>query len=108
MKENEGKLALGFALLSGISYQQIDAEILLNIFSTLTFTQAIILAIQGSVFIASIKFKNWHDKIPVYLFKCEKHGYQLSYPQGYNMNLVCPKCLNLDANNHKNNSINDS
>ena len=28
-----------------------------------------------------------------YLFKCPKHGNQVAYPAGYDMKLLCPKCI---------------
>jgi len=86
------KLLASLGLLSVISIQQINAENLLNIISGLNFFQLIILMIQGSVLIANLKLEGWRDKIPIYLFKCDKHGYQLTYPQGHMRMIRCPKC----------------
>jgi hypothetical protein len=86
------KLLASLGLLSVISLQQINAENILNIVSGLSFFQRIILMFLGSVLIANLKLDGWRDKIPIYLFKCEKHGYQLTYPQGHMMIIRCPKC----------------
>jgi hypothetical protein len=37
--------------------------------------------------------EGWKKPLPLYRFRCEKHGLVESYPQGYMMRLVCPKCL---------------
>ena len=79
-------------LLNVISLQQINAESITQLVSGLSFFQLIILMISGSVLIANMKLEGWRDKIPIYLFKCDKHGYQLSYPQGHQMIIRCPKC----------------
>jgi hypothetical protein len=86
------KLLASLGMLSVIGLQQINAEYLLNIVSGLSFFQLLMLMIQGSVLIANLKLDGWRDKIPIYLFKCEKHGYQLTYPQGHMMRIICPKC----------------
>jgi hypothetical protein len=86
------KLLASLGMLSVIGLQQINAEYLLNIVSGLSFFQLLMLMIQGSVLIANLKLDGWRDKIPIYLFKCEKHGYQLTYPQGHMMRIMCPKC----------------
>jgi hypothetical protein len=86
------KLLASLGLLSVISLQQINSENLLNLVQGLSFFQLLILMIQGSVLIANLRLEGWRDKIPIYLFKCKKHGYQLSYPQGHMMVIRCPKC----------------
>jgi len=87
------KLVASLGILSVMSLQQINAENLLNIVSGLSFFQLLILMIQGSVLIANLRLEGWRAKIPIYLFKCDKHGYQISYPQGHKMRIICPKCV---------------
>jgi hypothetical protein len=70
-----------------------DEKIISGIISNLSSLQRIILRIRGSVFLETISLRGWTDKLPLYLFKCDKHGYQVSYPTGYMMVLYCPKCL---------------
>ena len=35
----------------------------------------------------------WTGKLPFYEMRCEKHGIQYTYPQGYDLILKCPECL---------------
>jgi hypothetical protein len=86
------KLLASLGLLSVISLQQINPENILNIVSGLNIFQLLILMIQGSVLIANLKLEGWRDKMPLYLYKCKEHGYQLTYPQGHMMIIRCPKC----------------
>ena len=90
------KLVASIEILNRISFHQINAEHLLNVVSSLTFFQLAILMITGSILITNIRFEGWLDKLPLYLFKCEKHGYQLSYPHGFKKNLRCQKCAQLE------------
>lgn len=41
----------------------------------------------------------WKGELPFYSFKCEQHGEQINYPQGYKEALYCPICDNLFFNN---------
>jgi hypothetical protein len=34
----------------------------------------------------------WSERLPWYIFRCEKHGIVANYPQGYESRLDCPKC----------------
>jgi hypothetical protein len=90
------KLTLSLAYLSGISFNEINTENILTVVSSLSIPQILILTITGSLLLSNIKFKNWRDKIPIYLYKCEKHGIQICYPQGHMHNLRCPQCGCLD------------
>jgi hypothetical protein len=80
-------------ILSVMSLSQINVEALNNIVAGLSLLQVLRLLIIGSVLIDWMKLDGWKDKIPFYLIKCPKHGYQLSYPSGYYRSLVCPKCI---------------
>ena len=59
----------------------------LNIFEKLT------LKIKGSLFIDNIRLQGWSGELPFYLFKCDTHGYELNYPQGHYMKLICFDCI---------------
>jgi len=39
---------------------------------------------------------DYRDELPMYLFTCEKHGFQIGYQSGYNEILLCPDCLKED------------
>ena len=71
----------------------IDEKIISGIISNLSSLQKIILRVRGSVFLEAFSLRGWTEKLPFYLFKCDKHGYQISYPTGHMMILYCPKCL---------------
>ena len=87
------KLFASLGMLSAIGITQINPELLLNIVSSLSIIQVLALVIRGSVLIDRVRLEGWREKIPIYLFKCNKHGYQLSYPQGHMLRLNCPKCI---------------
>ena len=89
----ESKLLAGLGLVSAMSLTSINAETILKIVSSLTLIQLIMLGIQGSVLVDWVTFDGWKSKLPFYVIKCHKHGYQISYPNGFNNVLICPKCL---------------
>jgi hypothetical protein len=93
----ERKILAGLGLVSTISLTSLNAETILKIISNLNLFQLIILGITGSVLIDRISFDGWKSKLPFYILKCPKHGYQISYPSGFNEALICPKCLNTEA-----------
>ena len=80
-------------ILSVVSLSQINTDALDTIVAGLNIIQILKLIILGSVLIDWMKLDGWKDKIPFYLIKCPKHGYQISYPSGYSGSLVCPKCI---------------
>ena len=68
----------------------------MHLLQRLTLRQWIILKIKGYVFLRYKKRKGWTDYLPIYLVKCNKHGYFLDYPHGfpdYNEGFNCPFCL---------------
>jgi hypothetical protein len=89
----ESKLLAGLGIVSAISLTSMNPETILKIVSSLNLVQLIMLGIQGSVLIDWISFDGCKNKLPFYVIKCPKHGYQLSYPNGHNDVLICPKCL---------------
>ena len=62
----------------------------------LTLMQKIILKINGYVFLRHEKREGWSDYLPIYLVKCERHGYFEDYPHGHEGYFLCPHCLNED------------
>jgi hypothetical protein len=89
----DSKLMAGLGLMSALSLNQINAETMLAIVSSLSLLQLLILRIRGSVFVDWVSFEGWKRKLPFYVIRCPKHGYQISYPSGYDEVLICPKCL---------------
>jgi hypothetical protein len=87
------KLLAGLGLMSVMSLSQVNAETMLTIVSSLSLLQFLILKIRGSVLIDWVRFEGWKKSLPFYVLRCPIHGYQLSYPNGYNDILICPKCV---------------
>jgi len=54
--------------------------------------QRITLTLTGRTLIGHKKNSGWRGFLPVYAFKCPKHGIVESPPQGYSQRLECPKC----------------
>jgi len=87
------RVLASLGIMSVMSLSQVNSEALNHIVAGLSILQLLKLLITGSVLIDFMKFEGWKEKIPFYLLKCEKHGYQLSYPSGFDRLLVCPKCI---------------
>ena len=71
----------------------IEAETLSMIASGLSFIEKLKLKYRSYVKIGDYVMDGWSDRLPFYLFKCHKHGYQVNYPSIYSSTLVCPVCL---------------
>ena len=84
-------------LLSAMNLYQINPEMLLMIMSSLSILQFLTLMLRGSVLLDWIRLQNWREKMPIYLMKCEKHGFQLTYPSGFQGRLVCPVCVSVSS-----------
>ena len=89
----DSKLLAGLGLVSVMSLHQVNADTMLTIISSLSLLQLLMLKIRGSVLIDRVRLEGWKRNLPFYVIKCPKHGYQLSYPNGYNDVLICPKCV---------------
>jgi hypothetical protein len=63
-----------------------------KILGGLGFMERLTLRSQGSVKIGECRLDGWSCALPIYLFRCDKHGYQLSYPNRHYMLLICPVC----------------
>jgi len=62
-------------------------EIHLNAFRKL------IISVFGSTRIGSVFNDGWKAQLPLYAFKCQKHGIQIAYPSGWQKTLQCPECI---------------
>jgi hypothetical protein len=89
MKE---KLLTSLGVAGMIGFTHIDPVSLLNLLSGLSILEVLVLMITGSIMIGKIRLNGWQEKMPIYLVKCSKHGFQITYPMGHMANLVCPKC----------------
>jgi hypothetical protein len=93
MDQVKSKILAGLGLMSVMSLSQVNAETMLKIISSLTLLQFLVLKIRGSVLVDWVRFDSWKRSLPFYILKCPVHGYQLSYPHGFNDVLLCPKCV---------------
>jgi hypothetical protein len=59
----------------------------------LSILQRIELKLLGSVKLGDERRLGWRGELPIYLFRCPRHGLQSTYPSGYGMVLLCPECL---------------
>jgi hypothetical protein len=88
-----GKALASLGLVGIMNLYQINPETILIIMSSLSLLQLFILKLRGSVLIDKLHLEGWKTSLPFYIIKCSKHGYQLTYPSGYNESLICPKCI---------------
>jgi hypothetical protein len=58
----------------------------------LTLRQRIVLKLTGRAYVGHYAKPNWRGKLPFYVVRCKKHGLYVTYPQGYDGNLLCPRC----------------
>jgi hypothetical protein len=72
----------------------LDRKMIEMVLNNLNIFEKIMLRLTGSVFLASLELEGLRGKIPLYLFKCIKHGYQINYPSGYRSHLICLQCIN--------------
>lgn len=89
----DSRILASLGIISALTLQQVNPDVIHQIIVGLSLLQFITLIIKGSVLVDWIKLEGWRDKIPFYLIKCKKHGYQLNYPSGFNKVLICPKCI---------------
>jgi hypothetical protein len=72
---------------------EINPGLIQKVVEKLNIVQRLNLKIWGSVFVDNVKFGGWTESVPIYLFKCDIHGYELNYPSGHGMNLLCLDCI---------------
>jgi len=71
----------------------------------LSILQQILLKINGKVFLRYEKREGWTNKLPIFLLKCEKHGYFEDYPHGYKGYFLCSECFKEEVKQNANNKI---
>ena len=59
---------------------------------TLTFQQKRLINIRGKAYLGNYMKQGWSGTLPFYGLHCKKHGYYITYPQGYHQILPCPMC----------------
>lgn len=64
-----------------------------ELIKNLSIFERVELFIKGKLYIDEVELEGCSRKLPLYLFKCEFHGYELNYPHGFNNNLICNDCL---------------
>jgi len=64
-----------------------------DVVKSLSWWKRIVLRLRGYVFLRYEKRPGWKAYLPIYLVKCEKHGYYEDYPHGHTGYFLCPKCL---------------
>lgn len=80
--------------MNQIEYFEDANENLLNqIVMGLNFLQKMVLSLYGYLKVGYLMMVGWNEKLPLFLFKCPVHGYQINYQTGFNNILYCPKCL---------------
>ena len=73
--------------------RDITPEMARKIAESLNYIQKLSLKIMGLVYLDELVFNEWPGKAPLYLFKCNLHGFEINYPAGYNKILTCIECL---------------
>ena len=58
----------------------------------LGFIQRVKLRLFGTVKVGYRMDEGWSSSLPLYAFRCKKHGLQFGYPMGYSKLLICPEC----------------
>ena len=74
------------------SYSKEAIRLVMN---NMSIFQKIVFKIQGFVQLNIDNLSDdLRDRMPLYIFYCEKHGFQITSPSGYDGVLVCEECLN--------------
>ena len=58
----------------------------------LGFIQRLKLRLFGVVSVGDRMDEGWSSSLPLFAFRCEKHGLQFGYPVGHSKLLLCPEC----------------
>jgi len=75
------------------NFRDITPGLARRIAGNLSFAQKLSLRIRGSVYLDQLSLDEWPGKVPIYLFKCDFHGFEINYPYGYDEILMCTECL---------------
>jgi hypothetical protein len=79
------------------SFSDLDDKFVRKIKSNLTTPQMLCLKMLGSFMIGHIKMAGWSMELPFYIYYCEKHSFQITYPTGHLKKLQCPECVKESA-----------
>jgi hypothetical protein len=83
-------------LVLPLNRSEILKLIRVNTFSITSFSFNVINKLSFKIFgytkVGMITLKN-NNQLPLYLFKCSKHGLQVSAPVGWESKLICGECL---------------
>jgi len=58
----------------------------------LGFIQRMKLRLFGIVNVGDRMDEGWSSSLPLFAFRCKKHGLQFEYPIGHSKLLLCPEC----------------
>ena len=64
-----------------------------NMDNRLRLLEKLKIQLQGHIFVGNEQNEGWKSPIPVYMFRCQKHGYVKNNAKGYRKRLECPQCL---------------
>ncbi len=59
----------------------------------LSVLQRLMLRLFGSVHVGDVQREGWRRSLPLYAFRCVRHGVVLNYAMGFDSLLLCPICL---------------
>ncbi len=49
--------------------------------------------VSGRAYLGDYRADGWSGTLPLYAFRCPRHGVVVNYPMGFEKRLECPKCL---------------
>lgn len=58
----------------------------------LSIWQKLILLVKGRVFVGYERRSGWSESLPIYAFRCPRHGIQTDNRHGFYERLDCPLC----------------
>jgi len=65
----------------------------INMDKRLRLLEKLKIQLQGHILVGKEQNEGWKSPVPVYMFKCKKHGIVKSTAKGYSKRLECPQCL---------------
>jgi hypothetical protein len=71
----------------------ITKSMITQIVERLSVGERVHLGARGYVFLQMVRFEGRRREVPLYLFRCAAHGYEVNYPAGYESKLICLECL---------------
>ena len=49
--------------------------------------------LTGRAYLGEYREEGWAGTLPLYAFRCARHGIVANYPMGFEKRLECPRCL---------------